>query len=71
MYKVIKYFTDLHDGDHPYNVGDSFPREGIKVTEDRIKELAGPDNKQGEPLIELVEDEGPEDTDGDSDDKKE
>lgn len=56
MYKVIKYFTDLHDKDHPYNVGDTFPREGIKVTEGRLKELAGSDNKQGTPLIELVKD---------------
>ena len=55
MYKVIKYFTDLHDKDHPYNVGDTFPRAGIEVTEERLKELAGSDNKQGTPLIELVE----------------
>lgn len=59
MYKVIKYFTDLHDKDHPYNVGDAFPREGITVTEKRLAELAGSDNKQKIPLIELVaEDEG-------------
>lgn len=55
MYKVIKYFTDLHDGDHPYNVGDIFPREGIQITEERFQELAGSDNKQGTPLIGLVE----------------
>ena len=56
MYRVIRFFTDLHDGNHPYNVGDSFPREGIEVTEKRLAELAGPDNKQGRPLIEAVED---------------
>ena len=33
MYKVIKAFTDLHDEDYPYSVGDSFPRVGINVTE--------------------------------------
>lgn len=54
MYKVIKFFTDLHDKDYPYNVGDIFPREGISVTDGRIAELAGSDNKQGEPLIKLV-----------------
>ena len=43
MYKVIKAFTDLHDEDYPYSVGDSFPRVGI--------------NKQGVPLIEKVADE--------------
>ena len=56
MYKVIKYFTDLQDKDHEYNVGDTFPRKGLKVTQERLAELAGPNNKQGCPLIELVED---------------
>lgn len=54
MYRVIKHFTDLHDKNHPYNVGDIFPRPGIEVAEERLKELAGNDNKQGVPLIELV-----------------
>lgn len=31
MYRVIEYFTDLHDDDHEYREGDVFPREGIKV----------------------------------------
>lgn len=55
MYRVIKFFTDLHDEDHPYNVGDPFPRKGIRVSKERIDELAGTSNKQGEPLIELYE----------------
>ena len=54
MYKVIKAFTDLHDEDYPYSVGDSFPRVGINVTEKRLKELSGCENK---PLIEKVADE--------------
>ena len=54
MYKVIKYFTDLHDNNHPYNVGDVFPREGVTVKEERLAELAGSNNKQGVPLIERV-----------------
>ena len=57
MYKVVKYFTDLHDNDYPYNVGDVFPRKGVEVTEGRLAELAGSDNKQGMPLIELVKEE--------------
>lgn len=54
MYKVIKYFTDLHDNDFPYNVGDIFPRSGLSVTDERLAELAGSNNKQGVPLIKLV-----------------
>lgn len=55
MYKVIKYFTDLQDNDYPYNAGDKFPRKGLKVTDERLAELAGSDNKRGEPLIVKVE----------------
>lgn len=63
MYKVIKKFHDLQDvtktksGNiyHEYNVGDVFPRNSMKVSEDRLKELAGKDNMQGVPLIEYVE----------------
>lgn len=63
MYKVIKHFIDLHDNDHSYNEGDIFPREGVDVSEERIRELAGSDNKQHTPLIELVE-EDQDNTDG-------
>ena len=54
MYKVIKFFTDLQDNNHPYNVGDSFPRAGVEVTEERVAQLAGCDNLQGVPLIKQV-----------------
>ena len=57
MYKVIHYFTDLQDFNHPYDVGDEFPRQGVSVTEERIKELSGSLNKQNKPLIKLVESE--------------
>lgn len=53
-YKVIRYFTDLQDNDHAYNVGDIFPREGMTVKQSRLDELAGNSNKQGRPLIEAV-----------------
>jgi hypothetical protein len=54
MFKVIKYFTDLQDKNYAYNVGDTFPRRGVKVTDARIKELSGKQNKQGVPLIKEV-----------------
>ena len=53
-YRVIKYFTDLQDGEHPYNVGDDFPRKGKTVTADRIKELSTGANRRGIALIEEV-----------------
>ena len=54
-HKVIKFFTDLQDGDHPYNVGEEFPREGVTVSEARIQELSTVANRQGVPLIQAVE----------------
>lgn len=62
MYKVIKAFHDLQDvkktksGEiyFEYRVGDTYPRKGLSPSEDRIAELAGDENKQGTPLIELV-----------------
>ena len=56
MYKVIHFFTDLQDNSHPYNVGETFPREGVSVTEERLEELSGKHNLQGKPLIQLVDD---------------
>lgn len=54
-YKVIHYFTDLQDFNHPYKVGEAFPRLGLKVSNERLEELASSKNKQGKPLIEKVE----------------
>lgn len=51
MYKVIHYFIDLQDNNHAYNVGDEYPRKGAEVTNSRIAELAGSENKQRKPLI--------------------
>lgn len=56
MYKVIDFFTDLQDNDHPYNVGDVFPHDGREVAESRIKELSSRENKQHKPLIAKVTD---------------
>lgn len=61
MYKVIHLFTDLQDDNHLYNIGDSFPREGLQVSEGRLQELSSYQNKQGKPLIEkVIEQEEPE-----------
>lgn len=51
MFKVTKFFHDLQDKNHEYNVGDIYPREGLKPTPERIAELSGNENKQGQPLI--------------------
>lgn len=54
MYKVIEFFADLQDNNHEYNVGDTFPRVGVEVSEERCAELAGRQNKRGIPLIKEV-----------------
>lgn len=53
-YKVIHFFTDLQDFNHPYNVGDEFPHKGMTVSEARLNELSTSNNKQGKPLIALA-----------------
>ncbi|MDQ7224995.1 Rho termination factor N-terminal domain-containing protein [Staphylococcus haemolyticus] len=54
-YKVIKYFTDLQDDNHAYHVGDSFPRAGLDVSDERLTELSTKNNRQNKPLIERVQ----------------
>lgn len=54
MYRVIHYFTDLQDEDHIYHAGDTFPREGLKVTKTRINGLLSGKNARDIPLIEEV-----------------
>jgi hypothetical protein len=51
IYKVIKDFADLQDGKHIYHAGDTFPRDGVEVSADRIAELASAKNKVGTVLI--------------------
>jgi hypothetical protein len=46
---------DLKDNNHPYNVGDTYPRKGLEVSAERIAELSGNDNNHGCPIIEKVE----------------
>lgn len=56
MYKVLAYFTDLQDNNHPYDEGDIFPRDGLSVSENRLQELSSTQNRRKIKLIELVED---------------
>lgn len=53
-YTVIKNFTDLQDKHYSYHVGDVFPHDGLQVTQKRLDELSGSNNRQHEPLIEEV-----------------
>lgn len=55
MYKAIVYFEDLQDKNRPYNVGDIYPRKGLKPTAERIEELATEKNIRGIPLIKAEE----------------
>ena len=54
MYKVIRHFVDLQDNNHKYDVGDTYPRNGLNVLQSRINELASNKNKQKTPLIEEI-----------------
>ena len=51
-YKVVEHFTDLQDNGHAYSEGDTFPRKGFSVSDERLAELASANNKRGMVLIE-------------------
>lgn len=53
-YEVIKYFTDLQDNDYEYNVGNIFPRDGLRVTDERLRELSTDENRQQVALIKPI-----------------
>jgi hypothetical protein len=55
MYKVLAYFTDLQDNNHPYTEGMVFPRDGLTVSEARLEQLSSTRNRRGIRLIEFVE----------------
>ena len=63
MYIVIEEFYDLQDYTETkqgniyrkYNVGDTFPRSGFDVDQDRIRELSSDQNRRGIPLIKEVQ----------------
>lgn len=51
MYIVIRDFNDAQDNKHAYHVGDIFPHDGRRVSEDRLQDLASGRNFQRVPLI--------------------
>lgn len=55
MYKVIKTFTDLQDDNHKYITGDTYPRNGVEVSKERIEELSTKKNRRGIILIEKID----------------
>lgn len=56
MFKALEMFTDLQDNNYKYEVGDEYPRLGLKPSLARIKELSGSDNLRGRAVIKEVED---------------
>lgn len=50
-YIVIRYFTDAQDNEYAYHEGDTYPREGLNVTEQRINDLLSGNNFQKVALI--------------------
>lgn len=78
-YVVIKHFTDLQDDGHSYHAGDIFPREGLTVSQKRLKELSSSNNRQNIPLIKKTpetksnasKDNGPRNTQANSENAKE
>lgn len=54
QYEVIRYFTDAQDNEHAYHEGDIYPRDGLNVSEQRIKNLMSGNNFQGIGLIKPI-----------------
>ena len=55
QYIVVKDFSDIQDDRHVYHAGDTFPRMGLEVSDERVAELASKDNKRGEILIKAID----------------
>lgn len=49
MWFAVKLFTELQDKDHLCKEGDPFPKEGLEVSEERIKKPSSSNNHQGKP----------------------
>lgn len=54
-YEVIRYFTDAQDNEHAYHEGDIYPRDGLSVSDARVKDLLSGNNFQRIPLIKRIE----------------
>lgn len=58
-YAAISDFVDLQDNRHIYRAGEEYPRAGLTATEERIAELAGPNNLSNRALIKAINDDQP------------
>lgn len=56
MYRAIEQFADLQDDKYIYEIGMIYPRKGSDPSDERIKELAGSENKVGKPVIQYFDD---------------
>ncbi|WP_419955934.1 hypothetical protein ACN6MT_11335 [Neobacillus niacini] len=45
-YKVVNSFFDKEDGNRLYEVGQSYPRTGVKPSKERIELLSNDENKE-------------------------
>lgn len=59
MYRAVEQFADLQDDKYIYEIGMIYPRKGLNPSDERIKELAGSENKVGKPVIEFFADPAP------------
>ena len=55
MYIALERFADLNDGNRIYEAGEDYPRPGFVVSDERLAELAGSDNRARRPLIVYVD----------------
>lgn len=51
QYVATEYIEDMEDENTPYEAGTVFPREGVKVSEDRLEALRTSKNKRNRPVI--------------------
>ena len=51
-FTVLSYFVDAQDEGRVYHSGDTYPRQGLKLTKERIEALSTRNNAMGIPLIE-------------------
>lgn len=54
MYTALRKWRDLEDN-HLYEIGDVYPHDGREISEERIAELSGTQNKAGFALIKAQE----------------
>jgi hypothetical protein len=56
-YRAKVTFADLQDGKRLYHEGETFPRDGLTVSDERLAYLSGSGNLMGYPLIVKVDEE--------------